>query len=295
MSNAVGPLAAHRQAVLESMPKPLQEVAQHMQNELSAGTRKAVTHFHRIGILVDQVLSDQNNHYGAKAIEKLESFLNIKQAVLRNYREFARAFPDAQYITEMQNKPTANGLPLTVMHWVYAARVEDPRQQKQALERSIREGWSSNDLLDYLVGEQDRSGGQSSNAGRPAKPPTTPVAGITKIGKLASKLDNYIREVGEEHIFDPLANISADIVTESLGVTLQESRERLAAVIESANAAIKNLDKSIKRVTKIAATKPEEPAADEVDERREKQEPVAPPAASETPKRRGRPAKKTPA
>lgn len=299
MSNVVGPIAAHRQEVLDSMPDNLKQIAVQMHGELTQGTRKAVIHFHRIGLLVDQVLSDDTNRYGTKAMEKLESYLNIKTAMLRNYREFARAFPDQAYVTELQNRPTATGLPLSVMHWIYASRVEDPRNQKAMIEKSVREGLTSNQLLDFISGAQDQSAGQASYAGRLHRPPSTPVAGVTKIGKLASKLDNYIKEVAEEHIFDPLANLSADIVTDSLGTTLQESRDRLAAVIESAQDAVKHLDKSIKRVTRIAGKKeePQTPNDDAVDAQRENRTPVAAPTedAAEQPKpRRGRPAKKTP-
>ena len=289
MSNAIGPVAAHRQEILASMAEPLKQVAVQMQNELTAGTRKAVQHFHRIGLLVDAVLSDQTNHYGAKAIEKLEAYLNIKSATLRDYREFARSFPDAAYVAEVQNRPTANGLPLSVMHWIYAARLEDTRQQKAVLEKSISEGLSANQLLEYISGEQERNAGYS-NAGRNHRPPTTPVAGVTKIGKSAAKLDNYIKEVAEEHIFDPLAHLSADVVTPALSDTLQESRDRLAAVIESAQQAMTQIDTSIARVERIMVAKPELPS-DKTDEERAQQSPVEPPVET---KRRGRPAKKTP-
>jgi len=291
MSNAVGPIAAHRNEMLQQMTPALRDVAVQMQTELTAGTRKAVQHFHRIGILVDSVLSDQTNHYGAKAIEKLEAFLNIKSATLRDYRSFARAFPEAAYVADMQNRPTLNGLPLSVMHWVYASRLEDARQQKIVLEKAIREGLTSNQLLEYISGTQEHSGGHS-NAGRNPKPPTTPVAGVTKIGKLAAKLDNYIKEVADEHIFDPLAHLSADVVTPALGDTLKESRDRLAAVIDSAQEAMRQLDTSLERVSRIVvAAQPADVPNDNIDEEREQQNPVDVPAE---PKKRGRPAKKTP-
>lgn len=289
MSRSVSPMTAHRNELLNQMTPALREVAVQMQTELTAGTRKAVQHFHRIGLLVDSVLSDQTNHYGAKAIDKLEAFLNIKSATLRDYRAFARAFPDAAYVADMQNKLTANGLPLSVMHWIYASRLEDTREQKLVLDMAIRDGLTSTQLLEHIAGKQPTGGG--FNAGRRSKPPTTPVAGVTKIGKLAARLDNYIKEIADEHIFDPLAHLSADVVTPQLGATLQESRDRLASVIDSAQEAMRQLDTSLERVARIAQTLPADVPNDSTDAEREQQSPVAAPAPT---KRRGRPAKKTP-
>jgi hypothetical protein len=288
-----GPLSAQRQEVYEQMPESLREIAVQMQREFTTGTRKIVHHFHRIGTLVDSVLTDASNHYGAKALEKLEIFLNVRGATLRDYRSFARAFPDINYVVEQQNKLTASGLSLSVYHWVYAARLDDPREQKAVIEKAVREGMTANELLEYVSGVEDRTTG-SSTAGRSPKPPTTPVAGVTRIGKLAQKLNNYITDVADDYIFDPLSHLSPDVVTSALSDTLVEARDKLVAMLESSQAALKSLNKSLERVNRIVATHPAEVPDDEVDVARHKSNPVAQEAAEPKKVRRPRAAKRTP-
>jgi hypothetical protein len=287
---AVGPLSAQRQEVYEQMPETLREIAVQMQREFTTGTRKIVHHFHRIGTLVDAVLTDASNHYGAKALEKLEIFLNVRSATLRDYRSFARAFPDINYVLEQQQKLTASGLSLSVYHWIYASRLDDPREQKAVIDKAVRDGMTANELLEFVSGIEAKQAG-SSTAGRSPKPPTTPVAGVTRIGKLAQKLNNYIIDIADDYIFDPLSHLSPDVVTAALSGTLVEARDRLMAMLESSQEALKSLNKSLERVNRIVAAQPADVDNDEVDEARAKSNPVAEPVAKV---RRPRAAKRTP-
>jgi hypothetical protein len=302
MSNLIGPMSAQRHEVFA---QTLQEIALKLQKELTDSSKKMVIHFYRIGAMVDDVLNDSSNYYGANAIAKLETFLNVRAATLRDYRNFARAFPDHQYVVEQQGKLTSTGQTLTVYHWIYAARLEDPLAQKSMIERAIRDGLSANEVLEVISGALDRSGG-SSNAGRPVRRPTSPVAGVTKIGKLAAKFGNYMDEVADQYIFNPLDAISPDVVTNNLDSILQETGARLQDMLLAAQTAVSRLDEIKKRVSRIIAAKDTQvdPAAG-VEVEREYTTPVSrteqmteptgfvrntePPA-----RKRGRPAKKTP-
>jgi len=208
-------------------------------------------------------------------------------------------------VVKQQGKLTRTGQTLTVYHWIYAARLEDPLAQKSMIERAIRDGLSANEVLEVISGALDRSGG-SSNAGRPVRRPTSPVAGVTKIGKLAAKFGNYMDEVADQYIFNPLDAISPDVVTNNLDSILQETGARLQDMLLAAQTAVSRLDEIKKRVSRIIAAKDTQvdPAAG-VEVEREYTTPVSrteqmteptgfvrntePPA-----RKRGRPAKKTP-
>jgi hypothetical protein len=242
---------AHQQEIFDDMADVTRQVALAGVEKLKAAAKISLTVFYDLGLLVDQVLEndDLNDHQRKSEVKKLAAYWgqpNINLTTLYDMRNVATAF-DRQFVQDQATEPMANGTYLTWTHFVQLQKVES-KKQLAYLKKIRQNSWSANELALELQGKKDavihREGGRK---------PTIPSSVDAKLYKLFTSLqhvDNYVLQVADPLEAD-LADLPPAKINDRFLENLENTRARMLVMQEHLNSMQPKLDAAISRAKRV--------------------------------------------
>ncbi len=279
-------LPTEMRRMLERMNKDTQGIAIQILSFEQAAAQDFLLGRYDIGELAQRVIEDEAT-YGENALAQISEFANIAVPDLKGLAHLTKEI-EKETVQKYLAVPTKKGKFLTLTHWIAIAASPEKGRQK-LIDRTIREGWSSTDLMNYV--RASNSGSRAAGAGRRPIPPKSIQMGVQKYFTMLTRLRSF-DPLLEEHVLSRMDDISIDdkpmlsklqavfdLVSQELE-TLQNHKERLGSSLSAINTLIND----------TPATAEEEAAAEAAPEPTSK--PAKKPAKKAAQKPAGKPAKK---
>lgn len=252
-------------AQLEEMKPETREIAKEFHGKLGECARGIVMVKYDIGRRIAAIVQDEDT-YGTNAVEELASYLSIPggAATLYDCKGVATAF-DRKFVQELSAKPMRDGTFLAIQHWINLTQLSSAKDREKMLKWTIANSASAADLArEIAAGQGGKVKAHARAGGRKPAQPTSPVAGLLKVGSIGKQFTNFAEAV-EDSVFEAIDKMPVDRMNEALLEKLQSTRETVEGTKERTEKVLEQIDKNIERVTAAIAHRAETPA-EETDE-----------------------------
>jgi hypothetical protein len=251
------PTDKKKREMLEKMLPELRVVALALDEKVRVLQTGNVMIRYDIGAMIAGVMANEKT-YGLGAVETLAAYRNESPTTLYALKDFAKTFPNRDYVRDWTNRPMANGDFLTEKHWMVICRFARPAERERHLKKALDNNLSANDLLVAL----HAMGGSKNvrSGGRKPAAPATPLGGLQRFGSLAQSLCNYEDEYGDG-IFGAIDDMAPDAVNEVLFARLAATKQLTVRTRQAIAVAEERIDKNLSRVEEILKDKAAKSAA----------------------------------
>lgn len=265
--------AKARDMLFQEMAPVTQEAAKAGLDKLKAGFQIALLVQFDLGVLVDQVFSDESLNEEQKKIEikRLAQYWNqptLGPTTLYDLRNVAAAFT-RDFVKAQVEERMSNGSYLTWSHFRELQKIGSEKKQLAVLKQIRQHCWSAKELALELQGKKEaeikRAGGRKPTM------PKTPNAMLQKIFASVQQTDNYLTAVAEplEGIFleMPPQDVSPQFVEnidntltriDEMETHLKETRSKLRKVRTRANSVLSAAEEPSAVAAKKAAADTED-------------------------------------
>lgn len=240
------------QQMNEELRKEFEDIAEETQDQ----AQRNVKFYHKLGLRAAKIHADTQT-YGEGAIEKLSAALVTDRSILYKAMAFV-ARVTGERLAELMERKTSGDNYITWSHFAQLVHVEDQKLFDSAIEEIFEKDLSIRDLRDLLKTKKYTGGG----SGRQPVPRTL-MGGMSQMVTMAAKLNQKFASEFDDIVFDPLAQIENEAITEDMIKRVAEGEEVLTALGEQVTAKAKELEEIRGKLVKgqAAALKDAEKAA----------------------------------
>jgi hypothetical protein len=231
------------------MNPALRRIANKVRGKLSAYHDQGIIVFHEVGKLVQSIIGDKAK-YGTGALGKLAASLPERsEPLLIAARNFSRVYTPKE-IKQLTEAAESNGHLFSQSHFITLSQYSGKRQARlrHSMEAKIvEEGMSTRELQQEL--RVLESSGPAPQGRKPAAP-KTPMAAFQQMSKVRRDIDS---RVGLWHDFGikPVTQLKTGEIDENLIQQIEQTRNDMVGVAESAGQMIKSCEQALKHCEKV--------------------------------------------
>lgn len=235
--------------IYESMPVPLQRVADFIQQQQQRQNMGLIKIGYQIGQKIRSVVADKDS-YGteADAIKQLSAYTAVSRDTLYAYRGVVEAWPDWKEFEAIVAEPMKDGGTLTLTHMVSVARLAKAADRKKLLKRIKNQSMSANEA--HMEATAQFEARNKRSGGRKPSKPTSAQAGYQQIRNEAQKMNNRFDHAWMA-IFDEVDEVTPDKLDPELKKKAEDSLIEIDKLEQFIMQARPRLEQNIQRMDKV--------------------------------------------
>ncbi len=243
-TTAISPEQKARTALFESMDPKLQAVAKTFEAVDQQLAKNDLVSRHRLGVKIREII-DNDNVYGAGAVEKLATYLGSYTASgLYNLRTVAEMFTEEQ-LTAAATRTNGAGGHITYTHILEISKIKSEGNRTKMLERAFKESLSAGQIASEVATKYATR--NSRGGGRKPAMPHSIGAAATQVHQTFQGLENRF-DPWKESLIDASKEIKDEDATSELLEKLKSGREKIDEVEGKMDGFKAGFDSVIKRV-----------------------------------------------